>query len=70
LLQEVLADLRWAEVEYHRGALDAFLGRSLAIVNRVVYTAEGNLKDLRQKAAREAGVPPERVAVFHVPIAD
>jgi hypothetical protein len=62
---EVTAELRWAYVEGERGAFNAYLGQYLGIVNKTVL-AVGDSMYARNEAARKAGVPPERVALFYV----
>jgi hypothetical protein len=65
LHREIVAELRWAYEQCARGAFNAYLGQYLAIVNKTVQ-AVGDPGDARDEAARKAGVPPERVALFFV----
>ncbi|HEX5269534.1 MAG TPA: hypothetical protein VFW33_03555 [Gemmataceae bacterium] len=65
LQAEVTAELRWAYAECDRGAFSAYLGQYLGIVNKTVH-AVGDAACARREAAKKAGVPPERVALFYV----
>src|SRR5438309_1468659 len=64
----ILADLKWARQRYEEGAFDQFAGRYIAVANATSFGAGDDLGTLRQEAAREAGVAPERVALFYVDI--
>ncbi len=65
LQAEVTAELRWAYVQGERGAFSAYLGQYLGIVNKTIL-AVGDSAYARDEAAKKAGVPPERVALFYV----
>ena len=70
LHREVLRDLRWAQAEYARGAFDDRLGQYVAVVGEKPRAFGCDVNDVLDRAARDAGVPLERVALFHLPVAD
>jgi hypothetical protein len=67
---EVIGDLRWAYEQYAQGAFDCYAGQYVAIVNKTVHAAGGDLARMTEEAARKADVRPERVALFHVELGE
>jgi hypothetical protein len=70
LEREVIGELRWAHEQEACGAFAGYAGKYLAIVNRSVQAAGGDPGRVVDEAAQKAGVPSERVALFHVEMAD
>jgi hypothetical protein len=61
-----LADFAWVGEQYHRGAWAAHAGEYIAVVRRQVVGVGGDPAGLRERAARECGVPPGRVVVSYI----
>ncbi len=68
--REVIDELRWAHEREADGAFAAYAGKYLGIVNRIVQAVGGDPARVIDESARKAAVPPERVALFHVEMAD
>jgi hypothetical protein len=70
LERESIGELRWAHEQEACGAFAGHAGKYLGIVNRTVQAAGGDPGRVIDEAARNAAVPLERVALFHVEMAD
>ncbi len=67
---EIIDDLRWAHEQEAGGAFAIHAGRYLGIVNRMVQAVGGDPGRVLDEAERKAGVPIERVALFHIEMAE
>jgi hypothetical protein len=64
--KEVIRDLNWSQEQLARGAFDAYRGELVAIVNKQVLAVGRDESRMVAEAAAKTGVPPHRVAIFHV----
>jgi hypothetical protein len=70
LERESIGELRWAHEQEACGAFAGHAGKYLGIVNKTVQAVGGDPGRVIDEAARNAAVPLERVALFHVEMAD
>jgi len=61
-----LADFAWVGEQYNLGVLAAHAGQYIAVVRGQVVDVGSDAAGLRERAAREYGVPPGRVVVSYI----
>lgn len=62
----LLADLNWLDEQYDLGAFVAYRGEYVAAVEQKMLGHGKDLGELRERTARETGIPVSRIATVFV----
>ena len=62
----LLADLRWLDEQYNRGAFEAYRGEFIAVIERTLVGHHPSLPALREQVSRDTGHPVGRIVTSYV----
>ena len=61
-----LADLKWVDEQYNRGAWDQYMGNYIAVARKQLIAYGPDPLALRERAAKESGLDPDRISITYV----
>jgi hypothetical protein len=67
-LEIILADERWVQEQFNQGALEAYEGQFVVVLDRQVITSAPKYRQALKKAAKQRDdIPLTRFAIMYVP---